>query len=179
MAASQHVVVLLAKVILLASTGAVGVRVVRLLANAGAEVRAASRTIERAQDVCADIHIDIPSARLSAHATVSPDGLRAALDGVDAIIACGAPGVPLLSTEARTKCQSLKVAIDLSAVPPLGLEGIEIGDKGKQRDGALCYGAIGVGGTKMKIHKAALRRLFETNDALLDAETIYALGQTL
>ena len=61
----------------------------------------------------------------------------------------------------------------------LGLEGIEISDKATQRDGAACYGAIGVGGTKMKIHKAALRRLFESNDAQLDAETIYELGKTI
>jgi len=38
------------------------------------------------------------------------------------------------------------------------------------------FGAIGVGGVKMKIHKAAIRQLFTTNDLVLDAESIYALG---
>jgi hypothetical protein len=71
------------------------------------------------------------------------------------------------------------VAIDLNAVPPLGIEGVEIMDKAIDRDGVTCYGALGVGGTKMKIHKAALARLFETNDAVLDAEEIFALGQKL
>ena len=47
------------------------------------------------------------------------------------------------------------MAIDLNAVPPLGIDGVEMGDKGQQRDGVICYGAIGVGDTKMKIHKAA------------------------
>ena len=32
------------------------------------------------------------------------------------------------------------MAIDLNAVPPLGIEGIEVGDKGF-RDGVFCYGA--------------------------------------
>ena len=36
----------------------------------------------------------------------------------------------------------------------------------------VLYGAIGVGGLKMKIHKAAIARLFETNDAILDAAEI-------
>jgi hypothetical protein len=31
----------------------------------------------------------------------------------------------------------------------------------------------------MKLHKAAIRRLFESNDAVLDAEEIYALGGTI
>ena len=52
-------------------------------------------------------------------------------------------------------------------------------DKGTQRDGVFCYGAIGVGGTKMKIHKAALRKLFESNDQILDAEQIFAVGREL
>ena len=30
----------------------------------------------------------------------------------------------------------------------------------RRRDGVICYGAIGVGGTKMKIHKAAIRPAF-------------------
>ena len=43
----------------------------------------------------------------------------------------------------------------------------------------ICYGAIGVGGTKMKIHKAAVRQLFEAHDQVLDAEEIYRIGQRL
>ena len=41
------------------------------------------------------------------------------------------------------------------------------------------YGALGVGGTKMKIHKAAIARLFERNDQVLDAEQVYAIAETL
>jgi hypothetical protein len=67
----------------------------------------------------------------------------------------------------------------LSAVPPAGLGGIEVTDSGKARDGMLCYGAIGVGGTKMKIHKAAIRQLFERNDQVLDAEEIFEIGKRL
>jgi hypothetical protein len=71
------------------------------------------------------------------------------------------------------------VAIDLSAVPPLGLAGIEVTDANKQRDGMSCYGAIGVGATKMKIHKAAIRQLFEKHDQVLDAEEIYRIGRQI
>ena len=38
---------------------------------------------------------------------------------------------------------------------------------------------IGVGGTKMKIHKAAIRQLFAANDVILDAPEIYELGKQL
>ena len=38
---------------------------------------------------------------------------------------------------------------------------------------------MGVGDTKMKIHKAAVARLFESNDQVLDAEQVYAIGEKL
>ena len=69
------------------------------------------------------------------------------------------------------------MAIDLNAVPPLGIEGVEVMDKGKERDGVIGYGAVGVGDTKMKVHKAAIARLFESNDQVLDAEEVYAIAQ--
>ena len=75
--------------------------------------------------------------------------------------------------------QVLKVAIDLNAVPPLGIEGVEATDKARERDGVSAYGALGVGGTKMKIHKAAVAKLFERNDQVFDAEEIYQLGLSL
>ena len=61
----------------------------------------------------------------------------------------------------------------------MGIEGIEVTDKAKQRDGVLCFGAIGIGGAKMKAHKAALEKLFESNDQVIDAEEVYQIATTL
>ena len=69
----------------------------------------------------------------------------------------------------------MKVAIDLNAVPPLGIEGVRRKRGGMEREGVVCYGAIGVGGTKMKLHRAAIARLFESNDQVLDAEEVLAI----
>ena len=52
-------------------------------------------------------------------------------------------------------------------------------DTAKEVDGQIVYGAIGVGGTKMKIHKAAIRQIFSTNDCILDAEEIFEIGLNL
>ncbi|HIN95040.1 MAG TPA: hypothetical protein EYN03_05295 [Planctomycetes bacterium] len=51
--------------------------------------------------------------------------------------------------------------------------------RNEEQDGASCYGAIGVGGTKMKIHLAAIQKLFSANDLVLDAEEIFAIGLDL
>jgi hypothetical protein len=64
-------------------------------------------------------------------------------------------------------------------VPPLGVEGIDVMDNGSERDGVKVFGALGVGGLKMKIHKACIARLFEKNDLILDAEAIAGVASEL
>jgi len=132
--------------------------------------------LDRAQGVCDDVRKIIPGAKLEAFAPKDEASLRKVLESVAVVIAAGAPGVELLSEDVRRSCDKLKVAIDLNAVPPVGIGGIQPHEKAAEKDGQFCYGAIGVGGLKMKLHKAAIRRLFESNDAVLDAEEIYALG---
>ncbi len=178
-AASRHVQLAGAEALVLAATGPVGQRVVRLLAKAGVKVRVASRALDRARDVCETIREKVGDAQLTPMAPHNGDELRAALDGVDLVFAAGAAGIELLPLAARKTAKTLRVAIDLNAVTPVGIEGIGVADKAVEQDGVICYGAVGVGGTKMKIHKAAIRRLFESNDAVLDADEIYALGQQL
>jgi hypothetical protein len=81
-----------------------------------------------------------------------------------------------MPTSVRRECKTLQVAIDLNAVPPSGIEGIEPIDRGAPRDDITVYGAIGVGALKMKAHKRAIQRLFESNDQILDAEQVLELA---
>jgi saccharopine dehydrogenase-like NADP-dependent oxidoreductase len=177
--AAKHQTLAGADAVVLAATGPVGSRVVRLLAMAGARVQVGARKLARAEAVCQAVGDRVSGAELTPLETATSEQVAEALATTQIVIAAGAPGVELATAAARTESHSLKVAIDLSAVPPVGLAGIEITDSGTDRDGTVCYGAIGVGGTKMKIHKAAIRRLFEANDLVLDAEEIFRIGQEL
>lgn len=179
LAAAKHVELESAVATVLAGTGPVGQRAARLLARQGAAVRVASRSLERAQETCAAIAAKVPGASLTPVKTTSAPETAAALDGAQVLIAAGAAGIELVPSEVRRNCVSLRVAIDLNAVPPLGIGGIEVTDKAKERDDAVCYGAIGVGGTKMKIHRAAIERLFSASNLVLDAEEVFAIGREL
>ncbi len=176
-AAARHLELAGAKAVVLGGTGPVGQRVARLLARAGARVRVGSRQAARAQGVCQEIAARVPDASLQPVGTASSDELAAALEGCSLVIAAGAAGAVLLPRAARTACSALQVAIDLNAVPPLGIEDIGVMDQAVVQAGVTCYGAIGVGDTKMKVHKAALAAMFESNDMVLDAEEIYHLAQ--
>jgi len=178
-AAARHLNLAHTPALVLGGTGPVGQRVARLLARQGAEVRIGSRQRERAEAVCLVLREQVPDARVEAVATASSSDAPAALAGRVLVIAAGAAGVVLLPKKVRATCATLQVAIDLNAVPPAGIEGVEAGDLAVKRDGVLCYGPLGVGGAKMKLHKTAVARLFERNDQILDAEEVYELAQAL
>ncbi|WP_435007087.1 NADP-dependent methylenetetrahydromethanopterin/methylenetetrahydrofolate dehydrogenase [Tundrisphaera lichenicola] len=166
------------KAAVLAGTGPVGQRVARLLAGLGAEVAIGSRSLERARATAETIGKVVDSP-LSAFSTSGSSELIGGLGGASIVIAAGAAGVSLLPESIRKDLPSLKVAIDLNAVPPAGIEKVKPADRDEEREGVRCWGALGVGGTKMKIHKAAIRALFESNDKVLDAEMVFAIGHEL
>jgi hypothetical protein len=172
-------------VLVLGATGLVGRRVVRLLAHEGARIRVGSRSLDRSTMVVHSLRelgkakflAGLEGVQMTPVATGDESSLRDALDGVSAVICAGAIGVTLLPEAVWRSNSDLRVVVDLNAVPPLGAEGVEVTAKAVDENGVLCYGAVGVGGTKMKIHKAAVRALFEKNDQVLDAEAVYELGR--
>lgn len=165
--------------LVLAGTGPVGLRAGRLLAAQGARVKLGSRSLERAQQAAAAVQSQVDGSEVQGVATATGEETLLAAKDAEVIIAAGAAGIQLISKSVWEQCEQLKVLIDLNAVPPLGIEGVDVMDKAKADGQQILYGAIGVGGTKMKIHKAAIASLFESNEQVLDAEEIYSIGESL
>ena len=168
------------KVLVTAGTGPVGLRAAGLLAKAGAHVTITSRRDEEGERARSNIQARFGGDVAMVCMRNSSDAARV-LDAVqpDILLNTGPAGVLLVPRDAWSKRRGLAVACDLNAVPPLGIEGIDVGDDAKDRDGVTAFGAIGVGGFKMKVHKACIARLFERNDAVLDAESIAELAESL
>lgn len=104
--------------------------------------------------------------------------LRESLDGVELLFAGGPAGIQVLSHDDWKGTESLQVVVDYSATEPVGVEGIDSGADLEEQDGKLVLGALAVGGPKMKLQKACVRRLFEESGLVLDVDGVYdvALG---
>jgi hypothetical protein len=165
------------RAVITAGTGPVGVRAAGLLAKAGADVTITSR-----RPVDSGL-LDGLRKRFGGRVShaIMTDGSSAGsvLEGATMLLNTGPAGVRLVPKEAWSGRDGLRVAADLNAVPPLGLEGVEVGDNAVERDGVTVFGALGVGNLKMKIHKACIARLFERSDLVLDAETIAEVASEL
>jgi methylenetetrahydrofolate/methylenetetrahydromethanopterin dehydrogenase (NADP+) len=166
------------RALVLAGTGPVGTRAAGLLVRLGAQVRITSR--EAAHGTAAAREIAERFGGSVEHTVVArPADARALVAEAELVLASGPAGVQLLSREAWSNHPALRAVADVNAVPPLGIEGVEVTDNGAPGDGVAAFGALGIGGLKMKAHKAAVARLFESNDRVLDAEEIYDLAAIL
>ena len=178
--AEKHLTLENSNALVLAATGAVGQRVCRILANANSNVTVASRSLDRSRE-CVDrlVASGVPSDRLKAVCSSDLAAFSSVLTESQLVFGCGAAGARLLTASQVTEAVELRVAIDLNAVPPTGIEGIELTDKGVQRGNRFDYGALGVGGLKMKIHKACIAAMFESNQLFLDCHQMLAIGKEI
>ena len=166
------------KAVILAGTGPVGQRAAGLLAKGGAKVTITSRKPEQGDKARRAIgerfRVDVNAVTMA-----DPSHAHEVIGDAEILLNSGPAGVVMVPKAAWTKASSLKVAVDLNAVPPLGIEGIELNESGAERNGVKVYGAFGVGGFKTKLHKACVGQLFERNDLVLDAEAIADLARQL
>ena len=99
---------------------------------------------------------------------------RRLLDGASLVLAAGPAGVEVLPAS-RSGASSTRSRCSPTSTPPSrsGIEGTEADDDLDDHDGKRVLGALAIGGPKMKVHKACVRRLFESNDAILDVDGVY------
>ena len=165
------------RILVTAGSGPVGIRAAGLLAKAGAQVTVTTR---RKADGSLSARIQERFGVTVGEVTMADaSGAAAALEDAEVFLSAGPAGVCLVPKDAWMGRAGLRVAVDVNAVPPLGVEGIEVTDNAVDRGGVTTFGALGVGNLKMKIHKACIAKLFEKNDHVLDAETIADIAREI
>ncbi|MFB3090800.1 MAG: hypothetical protein ACE1ZG_05560 [Gammaproteobacteria bacterium] len=80
------------------------------------------------------------------------------------------------------KAENLIVAADANAVPPLGIEGVEVNDMGRELDFTLSkavgIGALAMGNVKYKVHYRMFELMKETDKPLyLDHNEAFKVAQ--
>ena len=166
------------KAVVLAGTGPVGMRAAAFLGQEGAEVTITSRDQARGESAAKAIETRF-GVKVKPVVAKDTASRTQALKDANIVFAAGAIGVQLLPAADWQNNPSITMLADVNAQPPLGIEGIEATDKGKDRNGKIAFGALGIGGLKLKLHRGCIGQLFESSEALLDAEEIYALAKKM
>ena len=106
------------------------------------------------------------------------------LAGVDIVLCAAAAGVRVLKTDSFAKVKRPLIVADVNAVPPSGIEGVELFDMGKRfgKKPIWSVGPLAIGDIKYKTQSALLRRMtqseaslfFDFNDAFSMARDLVA-----
>jgi len=168
--------------VVIVGAGAVGLRAAALLNDEGCEVTVSGIPASRFGDKPYRRARGLDVAEERDMKTVEPEddeALAKVLDGASLVLAAGPAGVELLPESVWRKLDSIEVLADFNAAEPLGIEGTGAEDELEDYDGKRVLGALAIGGPKMKVHKACVRRLFESNDAILDVDGVYEIAKEL
>ena len=166
------------KAVVLAGTGPVGMRAAGFFGMEGCDVTITSRTKERAEQATKVIEKRF-GIKVAGVAGGTDEERTEAVKDANIVYSAGAIGVKLLPKSAWENNSNIDLLADVNAQPPLGIEGVDAMDKGKDYGGKLGFGALGIGGLKLKLHRECISKLFDSAEGVYDAEEIYALAKEM
>lgn len=164
------------KKVVILGAGPVGQRTALYLIKEGAgQIVLTSRSLQRSKATTDQMKkaygVDIIPGE-----TRSDESVAKLLKDAHVAIAAGPAGVCIVPETSWASSKTLEVIADVNAVPPLGVEGLEVMDDGVEKQGVRFYGAIAIGNFKMKVHRGAVSSLFDSNDLFLDETTLYDIA---
>jgi methylene-tetrahydromethanopterin dehydrogenase len=81
------------------------------------------------------------------------------------VLGAAKAGLRVLRSDQLAKAEQLIVAADVNAVPPLGIEGIDVNDMGKVLEAspsdAVGIGALAIGDIKYKVHYRLFKMMLD------------------
>ena len=170
-----------AKVIIFGATGVVGFSSGVIAALEGAKVTlaghdGAARVEKGAAEIKKRFGVDVDFVDAS-----TEEKKLAALIKSEVALCAGRAGVQIFSAEEIKKATNLLVSADVNAVPPYGIEGLDLQDNGKELPGgSLGIGALAIGDIKYKTESGLFQKMAKSEHALcLDFRDAFKLAREL
>lgn len=169
------------KIVIFGATGVVGYASGVISALEGAEVYLAGydgreRVLAKAEDMKKRFGVDLHAVDAS-----TEEKKAAALAGMDVTFCAGAAGKQILSKEQLAGAKSLLLAADVNAVPPAGVEGLDLMANGPGFFGDIIgLGPLAIGDIKYKTEAGLFQRMASSPTAVsLDFRAAFALAREL
>jgi methylene-tetrahydromethanopterin dehydrogenase len=157
------------KALVFGGTGPVGIATGVIASLAGADtVLVDHLSVDNAQDV-ANAYNRRFSCTLKAGFASTDADKSALIADADLVFCTAKAGIQVLSAAVLKAASQLKVAGDVNAVPPLGIEGIKRNDRGVplvHAPHAVGVGALAVGNVKYQLQHEMLKLMLETDKPL-------------
>lgn len=173
------------RVCVFGGTGPVGVCTALLAARCGAEVAIVSHQGRGAALLAADRLSRVHQVRLDGLDGSSAVAVREWLPHIEIVFSAAKAGVEVVDAQTLAVARGLAVIADANAVPPAGIAGVGVKDKGKAMtlaDGheACALGALAIGDIKYKVHTSLLQQMYEAaSPVYLSHEEAFATARDI
>lgn len=158
-----------AKTIVFGGTGPVGFTTAVIAAQQGADTTIVDHfSLDTALEFAAEAKRRY-NVNLTATTAASDADKARLITTADVVFSAAKAGIQVLSASVLADAKQLKVVGDVNAVPPLGIEGIELMDFGAKlihasnSNDAVGIGALAVGNVKYKLQHELLRQTLEND----------------
>ncbi|MGR9101091.1 MAG: NAD(P)-dependent methylenetetrahydromethanopterin dehydrogenase [Gammaproteobacteria bacterium] len=149
-------------------TGSVGIATGVIASLAGANTSLVDHlSIDTALDLANEYNTRFNTAMRGTYASSDADKARL-VSQADIIFCTAKAGIQVLNADVLSEATHLKVAGDVNAVPPLGIEGVKRMDFGKplihavNSPGAVGVGALAIGDIKYQLQNLLLKELLKS-----------------
>jgi len=170
---------------ILGGTGPVGVCAGILASNCGANVFLASHRGKKVGQEVAEEYNARFSVNMQGEDFGSEEAILTLLKTSNVMVGSAKAGIQVLSKAQLKHAEQLVVAADVNAVPPQGIEGVDVNDMGKELDftpnKAVGIGALAIGNVKYKVHyrmfeimKTAKKPLYLDHVQAFETARVYA-----
>lgn len=175
-----------AKALVFGGTGPVGIATGVIASLQGAEtVLVDHLSLDNAKDAAKRYNRRFGS-HLSGAVAKSDEEKIALLHDADIVFCTAKAGIRVLSAAVLAQAKNIKVAGDVNAVPPAGIEGIGLNDFGSSLSLAIQsinpagVGALAIGNIKYQLQNVLLKTMLETESPVyLDFRDAFTKAQTL
>jgi len=157
------------KTIVFGGTGPVGLATAVIAAEQGAQTTIVDHfSMDTALELADDARNRYGVELRGTTAASDADKSRLIADA-DIIFCTAKAGIQVLDASLLADAKQLKVAGDVNAVPPLGIEGVGVMDMGeplihaRQSKGAVGVGSLAVGNVKYHLQHALLKQMLDTD----------------
>jgi methylene-tetrahydromethanopterin dehydrogenase len=171
-----------ARIAVFGATGVVGYCAAVIAALEGAEVTlvghsGVERVQARADEMKQRFGVDVAAVNGASDAEKAD-----VLTETEVVFAAAKAGVRVLTASLLSGAPKLLAAADVNAVPPSGIEGVDVFDLGKEIPGtsALGIGALAIGNVKYQTESGLFKRMIASDEVLaLDFRDAFTLARTL
>jgi methylene-tetrahydromethanopterin dehydrogenase len=167
-------------IVIFGATGPVGYTSGVIAALEGAEVTLTARELSKVQAKADEIKQRFGVTVHAAQAK-SPEEITASLAGKEVALCCAAAGVQVLSASMLSAAKSLLVSADVNAVPPAGIEGLDLMANGVElAGGSLGIGPLAIGDVKYKTESGLFQRMASSPKAIsLDFRDAFSFAREI